>query len=200
MQEEGTERNHIPGAKFQLFRSAEDALTRRDPISVAGADEWTTDENGRIVVRGLRFSDRVNDLDRESSDPLHRVYWAAPIYVPEPWSWADASPQGGTIESVNNYQTLIFEVQSGDSTRSPGDSGHRGLNDDSLLTGDNRGGDTEPDDERQHSNPESRTQEGGLLASTGVQVLGIVLFGIVLLIAGILLVWRRRKPEESEKQ
>ena len=191
VREQNSPRNRISGARFQLFLSPEDALSRSNPISVSGVDEWTTDSSGNIVIRGLRFSERVNGLDRESTDSLYRVYWAAPTYLPKKWSWVNADPQGGTIKSVENYQTLLFEVFSDDSAIVPWIPGVP-INEpaeQTLLPGT----DSEEDKADQQQVTENR------LASTGVQIGGVVLLGLALLAAGALLLLRRRNSGDGEQ-
>ena len=108
--EHGNPDNLIPGARFKLFLTEEDALAGRNPIIVDGVGEWTTDEQGRLIINGLRFSGFVNDLERDTGDPLYRYFWAAPTFVPEGWTWHRDQPLRGSVNSEIEYQTLIFEV------------------------------------------------------------------------------------------
>ena len=111
--EHGNPANPIAGARFELFLTEEDALAGRNQIVVDGISEWTTDEQGRLVIQGLRFSNLVNGLDREPGDPLYRPYWAAPAHVPSDWRWVDDSPLAGAVTDAVEYQTLIFTVERG---------------------------------------------------------------------------------------
>lgn len=111
--EYGNPSNLIPGARFELFRTEEDARARRNPIVVEGVQEWTTDAQGRLIINGLRFSDFANGLDRETSDPLYRLYWAVPTHIPSGWVWVDDRPLAGAVNSSVEFQTLIFEVKLG---------------------------------------------------------------------------------------
>ncbi|WP_017792430.1 SpaH/EbpB family LPXTG-anchored major pilin [Leucobacter salsicius] len=108
--EHGNPSNLIPGARFKVYLTPEDALAQRNPIVIEGVQEWTTDAQGRLIVNGLRFSDFVNGLDRETGDPLYRYYWAAPTHIPPGWTWIDDRPLSGSVNSEVEYQTLIFQV------------------------------------------------------------------------------------------
>src|SRR5699024_3137032 len=186
---ENTPDERIPGAKFQLFTSPEDAVSRRNPIHVSGTTEWTTDDEGQILIKGLRFSNHANGLERDATDDLHRLYWAVPTHLPQPWEWVDPRPQGGTVKAVENYQTLTFEARTDSAAQAPDGSkqvANPGLTADSDSAEEQRLG---PDGDRD-----------GVLAITGAQLLGLLLIGIVLVIAGALMVWRRRTAEESEQE
>lgn len=58
----------LPGAVFQLYRCApstgddatDEPQTIDGPLTVNGANEWTTDEEGRIVITGLQVDDYRN--------------------------------------------------------------------------------------------------------------------------------------------
>lgn len=107
--EKGNDANRIPGARFELFLTAEDAANRTNPVTVWGVSEWTTDANGTIVIEGLRFSDFVNGLDRDSSDPLYRTYYIRMIEVPAGWT-GSADPIGLVVNSSTEAQVALVEL------------------------------------------------------------------------------------------
>lgn len=167
----------IPGARFELYESAEDASAQRNPIIIDGVQEWTTDDTGRLVVHGLRFSDFVNNLDRETGDDLHRAYWTAPTYLPDGWSWVADAPQAGTVSSAEDYQTLIFLVDR--EGEAPATQDPEAPTDEPSKT---------PGDE-----------PGGELPMTGAQIIGALILAAVLVAVGTLLLSRkRRNASESD--
>ncbi|MBD8029993.1 SpaH/EbpB family LPXTG-anchored major pilin [Corynebacterium gallinarum] len=193
--------NRIPGASFQLYRSPEDAAARRDPIIIEGVSEWITDEQGRLIIEGLRFSNFANGLDRELTDPLYRTYWVVPTNSPPGWEWVDADPLGGAVNSEVTFQTLIYEVIREDDPTRPGillpiiffpfDWFNGGSSSGSADGGPGPNPDassSEPGSPQEFDNKDSRTG----LASTGAQVTGLITFALVLIAAGVLLIMRRR--------
>ena len=186
---ENTSDERIPGAKFQLFTSPGDVVSGRNPLNVSGTTEWSTDNDGQILIKGPRFSNHSNGLECDATDELYGRYWAVPTHLPQPWEWLDARPQCGTVKAVEKYQTLTFEARTDSAAQAPEGSKpevHPGLTADSDSAEEHRLG---PDGDRD-----------GVLAITGVQILGLVLLGIVLVIAGALMMWRRRTAEESEQE
>ncbi|WP_036960211.1 SpaH/EbpB family LPXTG-anchored major pilin [Pseudoclavibacter soli] len=107
--EKGNDANRIPGARFQLFLTAEDAANRTNPVTVWGVSEWTTDADGSIVIDGLRFSDFANGLDRDSSDPLYRTYYIRMIEVPAGWT-GSTDPIGLVVNSSTEAQVALVEL------------------------------------------------------------------------------------------
>ncbi|MFC6235234.1 SpaH/EbpB family LPXTG-anchored major pilin, partial [Leucobacter soli] len=99
----------IPGAKFRLFLSAEDAKAGRNPIVVDGTSEWTTDENGEIRVDGLRFSDFVDGLERDESDPLYRSYYVILTEIPEGYR-GTKTPIALSVTSTVEPQIAVVEL------------------------------------------------------------------------------------------
>ncbi|MBO1901719.1 SpaH/EbpB family LPXTG-anchored major pilin [Leucobacter weissii] len=170
--ERGKPRNLIPGAKFKLFLSAEDARRGRNPITVDGADEWTTDADGSIVIHGLRFSDFVDGLEREESDPLFRFYYVILTEIPEGYS-GEKHPIALTVTSTTEAEVAVVELW-----RDGGDDDDDGDGDDGRDDGDDG--------------------DGGDLAITGAQTTGLVLLAVLLGGVGILLVARRRERERGE--
>jgi LPXTG-motif cell wall-anchored protein len=167
--------NLIPGARFELFLTLENAHARQHPIVIDGNSEWTTDDQGRVIIHGLRFSNFVNGLDRETSDPLYRLYWVAPAGIAEGWSWVDETPLAGAVTDSAEYQTLIFEVLR--TTASPEIDGP-------MAPG------------------ESPAENGIIpwpsddeLPMTGGQMIGLLVLAVVLVGTGLLLVQRRRAAD-----
>lgn len=199
----------IAGAVFELYINAQDAFSRRNPMIIDGVSQWTTDENGQVTIRGLRFSEFANGLDREQSDELFRYYWVVPTYVPDGWIWADTQPLRGTVNSEIESHTIIYSVES---DGEQGGTGRRGLifgfipifwDFSSSGSGDERAPAREygsestlPADTSATATPDVSRRDGGL-ASTGAQVIGLVIFGGVLMIAGIFLVVGRRAKKEK---
>ena len=107
--ERGTSQHLIAGATFRLYRTAADAATGSNPIVVRGSSEWTTDARGRIDVDGLRFSGFVDGLDRSSSDPLYRCYYAVPIAFPSGYTGSNAALRT-IVESTTDAQVVTVEV------------------------------------------------------------------------------------------
>ncbi|MFA7498862.1 MAG: SpaH/EbpB family LPXTG-anchored major pilin [Leucobacter sp.] len=109
--ERGNPENVIEGAEFQLYLSAEDARDGRNPITVGSTDRWVTDADGYLTIDCLRFSDFVNGLDRDPTDPLYRPYFAQPISYPPGWI-GEWEPLPGIVNEVlvADAQTLVFRV------------------------------------------------------------------------------------------
>lgn len=213
--ENGDPSNLIPGASFQLFLTPQDAFARRNPVTINGVSEWITDEDGRLIINGLRFSEFANGLDRESSDPLFRDYWVVPINTPGGWSWVEGAPQGGAVYSDVDYQTLTYVVERTSGNTGPGgeDTPTRsglifgwipifwdfGSSSGSSL--EDFPGETGSVEEPTVSNagPQEGTSILGRdgLASTGAQVTGLILFAIALIGAGLFLVLGKRCRKED---
>lgn len=112
--ERGNTNNAIPGAKFKLYLSAEDAAADRNPIEINGQTEFTTDEHGYITFSCLRFSDFVNGLDREPGDPLYRPYYGKPVSYPDGWTgeWDILAGVVNVTEEAD-AEVLIWQVWKG---------------------------------------------------------------------------------------
>lgn len=166
--ERGNPKNRIPGAKFKLYLTPEDALAGRNPIVVDGVEEWITDENGRLVIDGLRFSGFVDGLDREPGDPLFRYYYAMPTHFPPGWTGIK-EPLEATVLSTTDAQVLtvvLWKVKT-PPTDKPDD----------------------PDDPEDSDDPD--------MPETGAQIAGYALLGAVLVGLGALLIARRRNRDEE---
>ncbi|KAB1658844.1 SpaH/EbpB family LPXTG-anchored major pilin [Pseudoclavibacter sp. CFCC 11306] len=173
--EKGNPSNLIPGAKFKVYLSADDAANDRNAIVVDGTDEWTTNDRGQITLEGFRLSNFVNGLDRDTSDPLYRSFFVKPTFYPAGWM-GDWNVQQTAITSVDDPAVTTFEVWRDDT---------------------NDGGKTPPNTPGQ---PGADDGIPGFLARTGAQLTGLVLLGIVLIGGGALaLVRRRRKPDDTKK-
>ncbi len=107
--ERGAPQHLIPGATFRLYRAAQDAAAGVNPIVVGGSSEWTTDARGRIDVPGLRFSGFVDGLDRESSDPLYRFYYAVPTSFPQGYTGSNDALRT-VVDSTTDAQVVTVEV------------------------------------------------------------------------------------------
>ncbi|MGR6900743.1 SpaH/EbpB family LPXTG-anchored major pilin [Glutamicibacter sp. BSL13] len=141
VRERGNEKNLIPGAKFELYLTPEDALSGSNPVEVNEATEWTTDAQGRIAINGLRFSGFVNGLERDAIDPLFREYYVKLTQVPNGWL-GTSNPIALVVLSATNAEVAIVELwQDGN--------------------GDNEGGDNENSD--QDELPNTGSQIGGAL-------------------------------------
>lgn len=171
--ERGDVTNLIAGADFKLYLTAEDALERRNPITINGQTQFQTDEDGMIVIGCLRFSDFANGLDREPGDPLYRPYVAAPDSYPEGWEGETAPLQGAVEETeVSDSQILIFVVWE---KSAPGP----------LPPDPDPKPDPDPD-------PKPKPDPDGNLPKTGAQIGGVALLASVLVIGGTALMRKRR--------
>ncbi|MCB1273790.1 MAG: SpaH/EbpB family LPXTG-anchored major pilin [Leucobacter sp.] len=124
--ERGNPKHMIPGAKFKLYLTPQDAIDGTNPIVVDGVDEWTTDEDGRLVINGLRFSGFVNGLDRDPSDPLYRYYYAMPTYFPPGWTGVK-EPLRATVFSTTEAQVLtvvLWRTSTGGPDETPETGAH----------------------------------------------------------------------------
>lgn len=111
--EQGRPDHRIPGTRLRLYLSAEDALAGRDPVTIEGVSEWTTDTDGRVLLHGLRFSGFVDGLDRDTDDPLYRQYWVMPVSFPAGWT-GDLTPQAAIVNSVTDAQIVTLQVRQAD--------------------------------------------------------------------------------------
>lgn len=104
-------RSAIPGAKFKLYTSAEDAEADRNAIEIGGETVFTTGDDGFITFHCLRFSSFVNGLDREPNDPLHRPYYAKPVSYPPGWevNW-DILVGEVNVANEEEAEVLIWPV------------------------------------------------------------------------------------------
>ncbi|MBN9611899.1 MAG: SpaH/EbpB family LPXTG-anchored major pilin [Actinobacteria bacterium] len=117
--ERGKPEHLIPGATFKLYLTPEDALAKRNPITVDGVSEWTTGENGEVTIHGLRFSGFANGLDRNPSDPLFRYYYAMPTSFPKGWTGVK-EPLQATVRSTSEAQVLTVVLWRSHSDKDPG--------------------------------------------------------------------------------
>lgn len=219
----------VAGAVFEVYATPQDAFARRNPVTINGVSRWATDDQGRLIINGLRFSEFVNGLDRETSDPLFRDYWVVPVSLPDGWSWVDQQPLSGIVNSELEYQTLVYLAEQKPDDPDTGEPGRTGLvfgwipipwifdwfggSSDGSSSGGSApmtpGGQpaeqpagqpgTAPGSqpgEQPGAQPEASTDPGGL-ASTGAQVLGLVMFGMVLMVAGAFLVLGRKRRNEE---
>lgn len=99
----------IPGVRFQMFASAEDAASRRNPLTIRGREEWTTDEVGQVMFEGLRFSDFANGADQPLGGPLSRPYFAAVVAAPSGWKYSE-TPLSGVVQSTTDPVVLTAEL------------------------------------------------------------------------------------------
>lgn len=107
--ERGNPSNLIEGAKVKLYLSEEDARNGTNPVEVSGMSEWTTDADGLLHIAGLRFSNFVNGLDREPTDPLFRYYYVMPVYYPPGWT-GEFLPLPTTVTSEIEAKVVQFVV------------------------------------------------------------------------------------------
>lgn len=191
--------NLISGASFRLYLSREDALARRNPVIVDGVNNWTTDAQGNLVIDGLRFSDYVNGLDRDSGDLLYREYWVAPINTPSGWEWVDTAPLGASVNSTVEVKNLRFRVTNDDGiiiTPPPA------FPDDINPPGTDPGGASADSGAPGRVNSIQAISDAvagrGSLAVTGAQVTGLfVLGGVFVAIGGLFLIAHRRRKTEN---
>lgn len=168
----------IPGARFQVYASAEDAAARRNPVTISGVDEWTSDADGSATLQGLRFSHYVNGLDREDDDPLARPYYVVLTHVPEGWQGSSDILQA-TVASTDDPEVVVVQLWqlSSPSPTPSSTSGSAGAPS-SSPTG-------------------SGTGVAGLPV-TGAQLIGVVLLAAVLAVSGVALVLGRRRRRGTE--
>lgn len=100
----------IPGARFKLYPTPEDAAAGTNPIVVAGVGEWTSNANGRVDIAGLRFSDFVNGLQRDPTDPLYREYYVVLTGVPDGWE-GSSGVLPVTVTSTTQAQLVVVELR-----------------------------------------------------------------------------------------
>lgn len=111
----------IPGLRFQVHLSPEDALAGEDPLTIEGSDEWTTDAQGESAIHGLRFSDFVNGLDRDPTDPLYRTFYVAVTHIPEGWE-GQFGVYEAAVESATVPVTLNLHLWREDESEPPSPS------------------------------------------------------------------------------
>lgn len=191
--ERGKPEHRIPGARFQLFLTAEDAALGRDPVVVGGASEWTTDADGGIVVDGLRFSNFANGLDLQPSDPGYREYYAIMTYIPPGYTGL-MQPIALAVTSVTQAEVALVEIwpsadADSDSDADPdpdaGSDPHGGADANGSDTGSDAGGsDAKGDD----------------IPVTGGQVAGAAMLGALLLFGGIAVLLRRRARDDEMRR
>lgn len=116
VREAGHPENLIPGARFKLYPTPEDAAAGTNPIVVDGVGEWVSDQHGRVDISGLRFSDFVNGLQRDPTDPLYRQYHVALTGIPDGYL-GTLSVLSVVVTSTTEPQLVVVELhrQSGGS-------------------------------------------------------------------------------------
>ena len=107
--ERGNPGNLIPGVRFKLYLTPEDAVAGRNPVTVDGASEWSSDAQGLLQVPGVRFSGFVDGLDRAPNDPLYRSYFVMPVGFPAGWT-GEQSPMLTSVDSTVDPQVLTAVV------------------------------------------------------------------------------------------
>jgi LPXTG-motif cell wall-anchored protein len=111
----------LPGARFKVYPTEADA--RADTNAIFGAEVFTTDENGRVVIDGLRYSDWENG----ATDSSPRLYWLAEVTAPTgyellaaPVSFEVTSQADGsvvkTIENVKHNAGFTLPLTGGSGT------------------------------------------------------------------------------------
>lgn len=176
--ERNNPQNLIAGVVFQLYGSADDALRGHNPLTINGADQWTTKADGSLRINGLRLSGFVNGLVRDSSDPLFDFYYIQPQSFPTPWVGA-TDPTEVELTSALEVYELTLEAEH------PLDTSPPDIDDDHPK---------EPDsDDDQHAGiiPGDNSQDTTGLASTGARIVGLILAALAFLAAGIYAVRRR---------
>ncbi|HUH52673.1 MAG TPA: SpaH/EbpB family LPXTG-anchored major pilin [Microbacteriaceae bacterium] len=113
--------NLIEGARFKLYLTEADAIAGVNQIEVEGISEWQTDEQGRLIIPGLRFSNFANGLDLPKTAGCYQIYWAMPTFIPAEWQWVNNKPLAGEVNSTVDFETLIFEVEKTDTPVPPVD-------------------------------------------------------------------------------
>ena len=73
----------LSGAQFQVYASEDDARAQTHPISIDGVDTWTTGDDGRAVIAGLRYSNHADGKDLQPGDPDWRSYWLVETKAPD---------------------------------------------------------------------------------------------------------------------
>ncbi|MFJ3957083.1 SpaH/EbpB family LPXTG-anchored major pilin [Arthrobacter sp. NPDC090010] len=73
----------LAGAAFQVFVSEADARAQRDAVEINGVSEWTTAENGRVDIAGLRCSNFADGEELQPGDPRWRSYWLVETKSPD---------------------------------------------------------------------------------------------------------------------
>lgn len=178
--EQNNPANRIPDAVFQLYVSADDAMLERNPLTIAGADRWSTDADGSLRINGLRLSQFVNGLERESSDPLFRFYYLKPVSFPGDWE-GSMDPIAVTLWAALAVHEFTLEVDQGTDGQPPSTDDEQTA----APTGD-------ADQQAGVSPPTDGSQGSGGLASTGARVAGLILLALALIAAGFYAVRRRQ--------
>lgn len=107
--ERGSFEIRIPGARFQLYLTEADALAGTNPIVIEGVREWTSDADGQIYIRGLRFSDFVNGVNVAADDSLYRNYFVKMTHIPDGYSGVQV-PIGLSVTSSTEAQVAVVEL------------------------------------------------------------------------------------------
>lgn len=174
--------NVIPGAKFKLYLNAQDAKAEANAIKIDGIDEWTTDANGRLVIPGLRFTDFAKGLDlADGGVSCYQLYWAMPTHIPPEYEWVTDDPIPGTVESENEYDTIIFEVETEKPVKPTPEDPEKP--EDPAKPGD-------------PATPKDPAKPTPQIPVTGGQITGALILAGVLLAGGIVMFVRRKQKQE----
>ena len=76
---------------------------------IEGVREWTSDADGQIYIRGLRFSDFVNGVNVAADDPQYRTYFVKMTYIPDGYSGVQV-PIGLSVTSSTEAQVAVVEL------------------------------------------------------------------------------------------
>ncbi|MBN9141352.1 MAG: SpaH/EbpB family LPXTG-anchored major pilin [Micrococcales bacterium] len=110
VREAGHPQNLIPGARFKLYLTPEDAAAGVNAVVVGGTDTWVSDQHGRVDISGLRFSDFVNGLQRDPTDPLYRNYYVRLTELPDGYL-GSLSVLSVAVTSTTEPQLVVVELR-----------------------------------------------------------------------------------------
>ena len=72
----------LAGAVFSVYPTQADAQAGTNAISVGGANSWTTDASGNLVISGLRYSNWANGATVNPGDAGYQSYWLVETKAP----------------------------------------------------------------------------------------------------------------------
>jgi hypothetical protein len=73
----------IPGARYRLHLTRQDAIAGAHPLAVGGQSSWTSDGDGVFDVEGLRYSAYADGRAVSPGEPGYRSYWLAQTSSPD---------------------------------------------------------------------------------------------------------------------
>ncbi len=101
----------LQGAEFSVFRSEADADSNTNPISINGTTRFVSNQDGDVVIAGLRFSNFMDGVAVTAGGAGEQKYWLAEVKAPtgyellaEPLEFSVDSVAGSTVLEVKNVK------------------------------------------------------------------------------------------------